>query len=70
MNLKTITIELAVGDTIMVKGRKERINKIEYFARTGEIDLKTTGGSRRALTFQLVDDHSAESFDNAADRYR
>jgi len=56
MNVKSIDITLRVGQTIIIKGRPATINKIEYHERTGEIELKTSQGSRRALTFQLVDE--------------
>lgn len=54
MNVKSISIDLSVGDTILIKGETARINKIEYHERTGSIELKTSLGSRNALTFQLV----------------
>lgn len=64
MNVKNIDISLRVGQTIMVKGKPATINKIEYHERTGEIELKTSQGSRRALTFQLVNEH------DPTERYR
>ena len=66
MNVKHIDIHLRVGQTIMIKGKPATINKIEYHERTGEIELKTTQGNRRALTFQLVDDAP----EDPAERYR
>lgn len=67
MNVKNIDISLRVGQTIMIKGKPAVINKIEYHERTGEIELKTTQGNRRALTFQLCTD-TTES--DPAERYR
>lgn len=53
--LSTVTIELSLGDRIFVgKNRKPAtITKIEYHERTGEIVLKTTAGTRKALTFAM-----------------
>lgn len=53
--LNSITVELNLGDRILVgKNRKPAtITKIEYHERSGEIVLKTTAGTRRALTFAL-----------------
>lgn len=66
--LRKISLDLELGQTILV-GRSRKpaeITKIEYHSRTGEIVLKTTEGTRKALTFALVDD----DFDQGADRYR
>ena len=54
-NLNKIVIELEVGDTILIgKDRTPaQITKIEYHERSGEISLRTTKGTRRALTFAL-----------------
>ena len=53
--LNKITIDLEVGDRILVgKSRKPAtITKIEYFERTGTIQLGTTAGKRNALTFSI-----------------
>jgi hypothetical protein len=53
--LNKITIDLQVGDRILVgKSRKPAtITKIEYFERTGTIQLGTTAGKRNALTFSI-----------------
>jgi hypothetical protein len=53
--LDTVTIELSVGDEILVgKSRTPAtITKIEYHERSGDIELRTTKGARRALTFSL-----------------
>lgn len=53
--LDTVTIELNVGDEILVgKSRTPAtITKIEYHERSGDIELRTTKGKRRALTFSL-----------------
>lgn len=56
--LNKITIDLEVGDRILVgKSRKPAtITKIEYFERTGTIQLGTTAGKRNALTFSIDTD--------------
>ena len=53
--LETITIELKVGDEILIgKSRTPAtITKIEYHSRSGDIELRTTKGARRALTFSM-----------------
>lgn len=53
--LDTVTIELSVGDQILIgKSRTPAtITKIEYHERSGDIELRTTKGTRRALTFSL-----------------
>ena len=56
-NYNKLTIELEVGQKILVgKSRTPaEITKIEYHERSGDIELKTTKGSRRALTFSICD---------------
>ena len=54
-SLSRLTVELEIGQTIVVKGRKVEITKIEYHERSGDVVIGTTGGSRKALTFSLVD---------------
>lgn len=69
MNLNHISIELSVGQTVLVGRNSEpaQITKIEYFERSGEIKINTTKGTRKALTFRLVPEPEPE---NPADRYR
>lgn len=66
--LRNISLNLELGQTILVGPRREpaEITKIEYHERTGEIVLNTTRGTRKALTFALVESDDA----NPADRYR
>lgn len=56
-NYNKLTIELEVGQKILVgKNRTPaEITKIEYHQRSGDIELKTTRGSRKALTFSICD---------------
>lgn len=67
--LRKLTIELELGQTVLVgQGHKPaEITKIEYHERTGEININTTRGPRKALTFRLL---PVEEYDNPADRYR
>jgi hypothetical protein len=68
--LRNISLNLELGQTILVGPRREpaEITKIEYFDKTGEVVLNTTRGTRKALTFALLD--VLDSDDNPADRYR
>ena len=54
-DVKTFTVHLEVGQKILVgKSRKPaEITKIEWFERSGELELRTTEGKRKALTFAL-----------------
>jgi len=52
-SLTRLAIELEIGQTIVIKGRPAVITKIEYFEKSGEIILNTTGGTRKALTFSI-----------------
>jgi hypothetical protein len=71
MSLKTISLNLEIGQTILVGKNKEpaTITKIEYHERSGEINLNTTKGPRRALTFALCATEE-DAHENPADRYR
>jgi len=54
-NLTRLTIDLEIGQTILVGKQRQPavITKIEYHERSGEIKLRTTKGTRRALTFAI-----------------
>jgi len=70
-NMKNISLNLSVGQEILVgpNNDKAKITKIEYHERSGDIELKTTKGSRKALTFKLCEDRSSDNM-NPADKYR
>jgi hypothetical protein len=70
MTLKTINLNLELGQTILVGKNKEpaEITKIEFHEKSGEITLNTTKGPRKALTFALAPEE--EIYENPADRYR
>lgn len=67
--LKRLSIDLELGQTILVGPSRKpaQITKIEYHDKSGEIVINTTQGTRKALTFSLVDDYETE---NVADKYR
>lgn len=75
MTLKNISINLALGQTILVGKNKEpaKITKIEYHEKSGTISINTTRGPRKALTFclydDLIDNHS-DDINTVADKYR
>ena len=75
MTLKNISLNLEVGQTILV-GQNDspaKITKIEYHEKSGEVVLGTTQGTRKALTFSLSnkDYESIEPNDMCvADKYR
>jgi hypothetical protein len=60
-SLTKLTLDLELGQTILVGKNKEpaTITKIEYFEKTGVINLGTTKGSRKALTFCLINRETA-----------
>ena len=60
MNLKSIQINLQLGQEILVgkKEEKARITKIEHFDKSGDIVINTTRGTRKVLTFKLCPDRS------------
>lgn len=67
-SLRNIDLHLELGQEILVgpNGDKAKITKIEFHEKTGEININTTRGPRKALTFRLCE----EEYDNPADRYR
>ena len=69
MNLKSIQINLALGQDILVGHKQEKatITKIEHFEKSGDVVINTTRGTRKVLTFKLLP-HSQTN--NVADRYR
>lgn len=67
--LKTMTIQLEIGQEILIGSNFEpaTITKIEFNNKTGEVNLNTTKGPRRALTFRLKE---KDKNNNPADKYR
>lgn len=68
--LKNLSVNLEIGQTILVGQNREpaTITKIEFHEKTGEININTTRGPRKVLSFALCAEH--ESHINPADRYR
>lgn len=74
MTLRNISLNLELGQTILVGKNNEpaEITKIEYHEKSGEININTTKGPRKVLTFKLCEDLVANSgaYSKPADRYR
>jgi len=70
MKLKELSLNLEVGQKILVGPNNEpaEITKIEFHEKSGEIDINTTKGPRKALTFRLAE-HDTDT-ENPADKYR
>ena len=68
--LRNISLNLELGQTILVGPNNEpaEITKIEFHERTGEVNINTTKGPRKVLTFRLAPDN--DDYENPADRYR
>lgn len=71
MTLRNISLNLELGQEILVGPNNDRatITKIEFHEKTGEININTTRGPRKVLTFRLCE-QSQEEYENPADRYR
>lgn len=71
MTLRNISLNLELGQEILVGPNNDRatITKIEFHEKSGEININTTRGPRKALTFKLCE-QSEDQYDNPADRYR
>jgi hypothetical protein len=71
MTLKNISVNLEVGQTILVgkNNTPAQITKIEFHDKSGEVSINTTKGPRKALTFRLCEANSG-ALDNPADKYR
>ena len=72
MTLKNISLNLELGQDILVGPNNDRatITKIEFHEKTGEININTTKGPRKVLTFRLCEQHETADLDNPADKYR
>lgn len=68
MTLKQLSVSLFLGQEILVgpNNEKAEITKIEFHEKTGQVDINTTKGPRKALTFRLCEDTN----ENIADKYR
>lgn len=70
MTLRTISLNLELGQTILVGPNNEpaEITKIEFHEKSGEVNINTTKGPRKALTFRLAP--ANDDYENPADKYR
>ena len=59
---KSININLEVGQIILVGQNQEpaEITKIEFHENSGDIQINTTRGPRKALTFKLLSDEEQQ----------
>ena len=71
MTLRHIGLNLELGQKILVgpNDTPAEITKIEYHEKSGEININTTRGPRKVLTFKLCEQEEME-YENPADRYR
>ena len=71
MTLRNISLNLEIGQEILVGPHNDRatITKIEFHEKTGEININTTRGPRKVLTFRLCE-QGEDQLENPADRYR
>ena len=74
MTLRNINLAFELGQEILVGNSKKpaKITKIEYHEKSGEVVLGTTRGTRKALTFSLINDYGSLGEDKVclADKYR
>ena len=72
MTLRNISLNLELGQIILVGQNNEpaTITKIEFHEKTGEVNINTTKGPWKALTFRLCEQHEHDHYDNPADKYR
>jgi len=71
MNVKSLQINLEVGQRVKL-GKHDtvaEITKIEYFPNSGEIEINTTRGPRKVLTFKLLQSEDKDP-ECIADKYR
>jgi hypothetical protein len=64
MKLKELSLNLELGQKILVGPNNE-----QFHEKSGEIAINTTKGPRKALTFRLTEDETAQT-QIAADKYR
>ena len=71
--LRNLNVNLELGQTILVGVRiasQHRSRKIEFHEKSGEIDINTTKGPRKVLSFALCADDTFDSSVNPADKYQ
>jgi|TARA_B110000967_G_C18680066_1_gene457579 hypothetical protein len=72
MTLKNLSLNLEVGQTILVgnNDKRAKITKIEFHEKSGTVSINTTAGPRSALTFRLCDEANTHEYAVPADKYR
>ena len=60
--IKNISLNLELGQTILVGQNNEpaTITKIEFHEKSGEVNINTTKGPRKALTFRLCEQNDVD----------
>ena len=71
MTLRNLSLNLELGQTILVgpNNKPATITKIEFHEKTGEVNINTTQGPRKALTFKLSE-QTQDQYEEPADKYR
>ena len=71
MTLRNLSLNLELGQTILVgpNNKPATITKIEFHEKTGEVNINTTQGPRKALTFKLCE-QTQDQYEDPADKYR
>jgi len=72
MTLRNLSLNLELGQTILVgpNNKPATITKIEFHEKTGEVNINTTQGPRKALTFRLCEQQEQDQYEVPADKYR
>ena len=71
MTLRNLSLNLEIGQTILVgpNNKPAQITKIEFHEKSGEVNINTTQGPRKVLTFKLCE-QTQDQYDEPADKYR
>jgi hypothetical protein len=71
MTLRNLSLNLELGQTILVgpNNKPAQITKIEFHEKSGEVNINTTEGPRKVLTFKLCE-QTADQYEEPADKYR
>jgi hypothetical protein len=71
MTLRNLSLNLELGQTILVgpNNKPAQITKIEFHEKSGEVNINTTQGPRKVLTFKLCE-QTEDQYEEPADKYR
>jgi len=71
MTLRNLSLNLELGQTILVgpNNKPAQITKIEFHEKSGEVNINTTQGPRKVLTFKLCE-QTHDQYEEPADKYR